>query len=435
MTSSHMPQADRSMPPVTSLVVLSRFVSDRTGTGQRSRLLVEAACQCGPTHVVIVNDNDHALAQIPVFPGAASVTVLDGQPIDPTGPFGRLAPGLARLFFPRRSYAARPALRAALLRIAERTGAETVSFRYIALFRAAGLGVADGLRVIVDVDDRDDQKYRVRLATRLGPRLARLWPLGALCDRLERLLRIWLTEASAAWFAADEDVWPMDGVETVVLPNVPYWSARADTPPPSTAPETIVFVGVHGYKPNRDGVVWFLEHCWPQIVKERPNAQFRVIGSGAWDQLAPRYATVPGVTFVGMVDDLAAEYAQARLAICPVYEGGGSKIKVVEAASFARPAVVTTHALRGFKQTQTLDVPQTNDPASFAKACIAFLEDSARADRAGKRLWTWQQTTYSRAAFVKRAAQSIRNGMSEDGDGAGLAPSRRTDTRAVAADS
>jgi hypothetical protein len=389
-----------------TLVVLPRFPTDRTGTGQRSRLLVEAAVAAGPAHVVLLDGSGHAPAP-GTIPGAASITALRSERITPRGVIARRLGGALRVARPGRAYAPDPALRAALLDLVERHRIGTVVFRYAPLFCAAGITAEDGLRVLVDVDDRDDQKYRSRLTRLFGPRLAGNRLARRQLARIAGLLQARLSRASHVWFVTREDAWPLSPATTGLLPNVPYWDPPAGLPPARGTEPLALFVGLHDHLPNQDGMRWFLAQVWPSLRRAVPEARLRVVGRGRWPEMAREYPGIEGVEFVGEAEDLAAEYAAARMTVCPVREGGGSKIKLIESAAFARPVVATPHAARGFHGEGLAHVAQADGPAAFAEACAAFLRDPAAAERAGAALKAWQRASYSRDAFIAEAMRAL----------------------------
>jgi glycosyltransferase involved in cell wall biosynthesis len=122
----------------------------------------------------------------------------------------------------------------------------------------------------------------------------------------------------------------------------------------------------------------------------------RVVGLGDWSSLPSDLITQPGVELVGAVDDLASEYAQARAAICPILEGAGSQIKVIEACAYSRPVVSTAFASGGFGPDIERNLSVASDADSFARACTDLLSDPARAARQGAALRDLQQATHSR---------------------------------------
>lgn len=390
----------------TTLVVLPRFPSERSGTGQRSRLLVEGALAAGDTHVVLLDGANRSTSQN-TLPGVTSIVSVFSERITPRGRFARSLGGGLRLLAPGFTYAPDTALRATLLDLVKRHRIDTVIFRYAPLFCAAGITAADGLRVLVDVDDRDDQKYQTRLTRLLGPRLVRTWMGQLPLRRLASVLQKRLSQAGHVWFATKEDIWPLGQAQVSLLPNVAFGTPPETVSPPSASLPTLLFVGIFNHLPNRDGVAWFLEQCWPAVARGCPDARLRIVGRGDWASMAGQFPGLTNVAFVGEVADLGPEYEAARVAICPVREGGGSKIKVIEAASYGRPVVATSHSFRGFDGLESDSLGQTDDPAAFAEACLRMLTDPVMADQRGAALRNWQRDTYSKAAFVGRVTQAL----------------------------
>lgn len=384
------------------IVIMPDFPTANTGGGQRSLLFLDAVAALGPVHLVILSDQ---------IPQDAARTL----PVVSVEGWGRLQPGvvilrrmphaLQRLLLPGQSYRTDPALRARLDGLIARTGARTVLFRYFRAFAAAGCRKRDDLAVLVDIDDRDDQRYADRLARMFGKRLGNAGLPRILLDRLARTMTRRLADASLVWFCAAEDVWTIPGTRTTILPNVPLFAPARDTPPPSQG-DAVLFVGIYSHVPNRDGICWFLDHCWADLSRQVPDIHLRIVGRGTlWHEMAARYTHLERVEFVGPVADLAAEYDRARLCICPVREGGGSKIKVIEAAAFGRPIVGVPHAFRGFDAGLLDHAAEALSPQDFTRACVAFLTDADLADRAGAALAGWQQRNYSPDA----ARRQLRN--------------------------
>lgn len=391
------------------ILVLPGFPWSDTGAGQRSLLLLDAAAELGPVHVVLLSDGMPADAG-ERLPQAASIRLWGSGSLKLGGLARHVPIGAMRLLAPGQLYRVDHGLRDRLEALIAQTGARTVLFRYLPSFCAAGLVRRDGLAVLVDIDDRDDQRYDTRLRRLFGDRLGSSILLQLPLRRLARLLRRRLGDASLIWFAGAEDVWHLDGVETSVLPNVPAGDPVPADPLPPSQGDAVLFVGISSHVPNQDGMRWFLDHCWADLARQFPQMRLRIVGRGdVWPALAARYPGLANVDFVGPVEDLAAEYARARLCICPVREGGGSKIKVVEAAAYGRPIVGVSHAFRGFEGGIRDHAGEALTPQDFIAACAAFLADPVAADRSGAALAEWQQRHYSRESALTRIRDDIRS--------------------------
>ncbi|WP_156678696.1 glycosyltransferase [Sphingomonas profundi] len=145
-------------------------------------------------------------------------------------------------------------------------------------------------------------------------------------------------------------------------------SGHADEP-------VILFVGART-EPNRQGINWFVAHCWGPIRAACPAARLRIVGSVGRDVAE---ADTPGIEIAGFVADLDAEYGAARIVIAPLLIGtNGVKTKIGEAFSHGRPLVTTSLGVDADDPAQfagAADVADTAD--AFAAAVIALLGDDA----------------------------------------------------------
>lgn len=107
--------------------------------------------------------------------------------------------------------------------------------------------------------------------------------------------------------------------------------------------------GNNGY--NQNGIQWFLKEVFPKIRQAVPDAELLVGGSIC--KVLPSLGNIEGVTAQGYIDDPTAFYAQADVAINPVYQGTGLKIKTFESISFDKVTLVHPHSMAGvFKKDE-----------------------------------------------------------------------------------
>jgi glycosyltransferase involved in cell wall biosynthesis len=78
---------------------------------------------------------------------------------------------------------------------------------------------------------------------------------------------------------------------------------------------------------------------------------------------------------IGAVDDVAPYIREAQIEICPVLDGGGTRIKILESLAFAKPIVSTTIGAHGHPLGEESGILRRDDPESFARACIDLLRD------------------------------------------------------------
>jgi polysaccharide biosynthesis protein PslH len=160
------------------------------------------------------------------------------------------------------------------------------------------------------------------------------------------------------------------------------------------AGEHVLFFGQYDYSPNEHGVLRFLRHGWPVLAAARPAARLRLVGKGAGPALEQAVAASERVELVGVVDDVAEELARSRITIAPIWQGGGTRLKVLESLGSARPVAGTSVGVESIGFENGRHGLVADDPAELGRRAAELLEDSSR----------WRQM----AAAGRELAQTYR---------------------------
>ncbi len=178
-------------------------------------------------------------------------------------------------------------------------------------------------------------------------------------------------------------------------PNAPpSWAPARSSPPTASTtscspshrrrPERrALFLGDLAYEPNRRGVVRFLDEGWPAARRRAPDAELAIVGPGLDEALAAELRRHPGVRLVGPVDDVADAFAPASVVVVPIWEGGGVRIKVLEAMAAGRAIASTPFGADGTGARDGHEAAMANDPARLGEAVGGLLADPDRAERMG----------------------------------------------------
>lgn len=97
---------------------------------------------------------------------------------------------------------------------------------------------------------------------------------------------------------------------------------------------------------NINGLDWFVNKVFPEIVKKYPDARLK-IGGGICEFLSRKYSGKDSIVLVGHVNNAAEFYQSADVAINPTYEGTGLKIKTFESVAFDKVTIVHPHSMIG----------------------------------------------------------------------------------------
>lgn len=185
-----------------------------------------------------------------------------------------------------------------------------------------------------------------------------------------------------------------------VLPNAIDMSV---TPQPTPAAPTLLMLGIYSYGPNADAADWFIDDVFPLIRQQRPDVQAWFAG-GAPESLKAYATGRDGVQFLGFVDDLDAVYRDSRVVICPIRQGSGTRVKLVEAAAWAKPIATTTVGAEGLNFQDGVHALFGDDAQRFAAACVRLLDDDALCAQLGANARQLAEKTYDRRVIVQRLA-------------------------------
>ena len=212
----------------------------------------------------------------------------------------------------------------------------------------------------IDVDDDPLTAFDSVESKRL-PRILR--PLG-------RMLAKW---GRGYCLKKSQGHWTID--ELPNLAKAPSEGYRIDSP----RKQQLMTVGLMGYRPNYEGVAWFLEKIWPTIHERFPEMTYKIAGKGLPRAIVEKCCAAPNVEYFGFVEDLDALYAESLAAVAPILSGAGTCIKVMEAALHGRIVFGTPMAFRGYDATLLHGVEmQTPLDVTRALDTLRSLDDDQR---------------------------------------------------------
>ena len=110
---------------------------------------------------------------------------------------------------------------------------------------------------------------------------------------------------------------------------------------------SLIFCGSLDYAPNKNGLLWFYEMIWPKLKMTIKGITLTVIGRNGQDNAYAPLKIDPQINFVGEVKDVTPYYHKNNIAIVPLLEGSGTRLKILEAMSFGLPVISTSIGAEG----------------------------------------------------------------------------------------
>jgi len=177
------------------------------------------------------------------------------------------------------------------------------------------------------------------------------------------------------------------------------------------SPEPVVlFVGNLGYQANTLAADVLVRDIWPKVRTRVPHARLIVVGRHP-ELLRSYPSTDPNVTFTGFIDNLDELYQEARVFCCPILNGAGTRVKIIEAAAHARAILSTTLGAEGLDFVNGTEILLRDGVVPLADECVRLLQDPAAAGRIGIAAREKARSIYEHSTVVAHLERLFREGL------------------------
>lgn len=198
--------------------------------------------------------------------------------------------------------------------------------------------------------------------------------------------------------------WKLPNV--TVIPNAIPIPAAA----PLSSEPTLLLLGTYTYPPNNYAANFLIEQVFPLVRQQIPNAILRIAGSAA-DSIRAYNHPPEGVEFTGFVKDLDSLYQRSRVVCCPIFSGGGTRVKMIEAAAYGKAIVATRIGAEGLEMIPDQDFLLRDSAVQFAEACIELLKNDVLCHQLGSRARAKAIQHYDRTNVVNLIRHEIQSAL------------------------
>jgi glycosyltransferase involved in cell wall biosynthesis len=136
----------------------------------------------------------------------------------------------------------------------------------------------------------------------------------------------------------------------------------------------LVFCGDLTYSPNLNAIQWFLEHVWRELKLKWPDAKLRVVGKKPADLEIQKH-NFNDVDFLGYVDNIGDIYSLSSIAIVPIFEGSGSRLKILDAFAHGVPVIATSVGASGLQVEVGRHFLLADTKSDFMKSIAVLMEN------------------------------------------------------------
>ncbi|MDQ0392015.1 glycosyltransferase [Labrys monachus] len=170
---------------------------------------------------------------------------------------------------------------------------------------------------------------------------------------------------------------------------------------------TLMFLGSLSYAPNAEGILWFCRTVLPRLRAAGGGACRLLIAGPQPPQAVSALGRHPRISVLGRVGDVSALYRRSTLALAPLQAGGGTRIKLLEAAAHGVASISTPTGAEGLGWPAGTGGWIAAAPNHFAEACRDALAQPAERQRRAALGLDWVRRHHARENLVIRISRSL----------------------------
>lgn len=182
----------------------------------------------------------------------------------------------------------------------------------------------------------------------------------------------------------------------------------------SVRPGYLLFTGMMNYEPNVEAVRYFVGKILPLIRAEVPSATFHIAGANPSPEV--KALATESVYVHGSVPDMRPYFYQASVVVVPLIHGGGTRLKILDAAACGKPIVSTSVGAEGLNFVDGQDLLLADSAPSFAQTVVRLLSnpdhqaDLSRRARRAAEAYDWSKIGSEFCSVITGIAQGFREG-------------------------
>jgi len=161
--------------------------------------------------------------------------------------------------------------------------------------------------------------------------------------------------------------------------DINYFKPRKDT---ASNEASLIFVGGLNWYPNRDAMIYFADEIWP-LLKKSCQIRMDVIGQDPPQKLLDLARQDSSYRVHGFVDDVRPYMESAGIYVCPIREGGGTRLKILDALAMKKPLVAHPLSCEGIDVEEGESVLFATQPEEFRDRILLLLGNEELRNRMG----------------------------------------------------
>lgn len=180
----------------------------------------------------------------------------------------------------------------------------------------------------------------------------------------------------------------------------------------ASASPVLLYPGSYAYLPNQQAAHWLIANVLPRLITRDREVHLILAGSDPPNDLVAAETIHQQVEVVGDVEDMRPYFDRATVLPVPLVDGGGTRIKVLQAFAVGVPVVGTTKAVEGLSVEDGIHYVNAVTADDFADSIWMLHEDRAYRAKICTAARTLVESRYSYSALAGIYSSSLSSLLS-----------------------
>nr|WP_280790406.1 glycosyltransferase family 4 protein [Pedobacter petrophilus] len=139
---------------------------------------------------------------------------------------------------------------------------------------------------------------------------------------------------------------------------------------------TLFHLGAMDWRPNREGLEWFLDDIWPDIEKLNKDLRFYIAGKNMQKHFFEYDSD--NLIVEGEVFDAVDFMNSKAIMIVPLISGTGMRVKIIEGMAMKKCIIATTTAAEGINCKHGYDILIADSADEFYRSILQCIINPKR---------------------------------------------------------
>lgn len=162
-------------------------------------------------------------------------------------------------------------------------------------------------------------------------------------------------------------------------------------------PRSVVFAASLNWYPNLSAVRFLGREIWPRLKSQCPGIRLFLAGQKPPQWLVQWAEQDPEIVLVANPVDIRPWIARGAVFVCPILDGGGTKLKILDALAMGKAVVSTPIGCESLEVKHGENILVADTPEDFARQVLRLVEDEALRKQLGacgrvlvEKLYSWE---------------------------------------------